>query len=77
MCVCVCVCVCSADSPQSYSTILSVPEKAEVYLSTEKGTVGFLLTQTVGGREEGWMEGWMKVESKNVGYAEEGRNRQA
>lgn len=46
------------------------------YLRTEQGTVGFLLTQTEGGRVEGWMKGWMEVRRKNVGYVEGGRDRQ-
>lgn len=55
-CVCACSADCALDSPHSCSTILSVPEKAEVYLRTENETVGFLLTQTEGGRKGGWRD---------------------
>lgn len=43
-------------SPHWRRAVLSVPAKAEVYLRTEKKTVGFLLTQTEEGRKGGWRD---------------------
>jgi len=39
-----------------------VPATAEDYLQTEQGTVGFLLTQTEGGRRGRWRNEWRSRE---------------
>ncbi len=39
-----------------------MPATGEAYLRTERGTVGFLLTQTEGGCMGGWRDEWRSGE---------------